>query len=148
MEYRLTWTIDLEADSPEDAARKALAIHRDPQSLATVFDVVDPQDRSVMVDVGQLPPAPRPLEPLPAPLALRYSGDLTSQWWVDCAECAQECNMEMDGASWDEAAVAVLAMGWHLIQRPGPGNTDEAYVCDACYTASPTSTQDDEVCHE
>ena len=37
MEYRLTWTIDLDADSPEDAARKALAIHRDPQSLATVF---------------------------------------------------------------------------------------------------------------
>ena len=58
MEYRVTWTIDLDADSPEDAARLALAIHRNPQSLATVFDVVDPQDRSVMVDVGQLPPAP------------------------------------------------------------------------------------------
>ena len=148
MEYRVTWTIDLEAHSPEDAADQALAIHRDPQSLATVFDVTDAEGRSVVVGVTQLPRPARPLEPLPPSLALRYSGDLTSEWWVDCAECAQECNMEVDGASWDEAEAAVLALGWHLIQRPGPGNTDEAYVCDACYTAASTSMQDDAVSHE
>ena len=145
MEYRITWMIELEAESPEAAARQALAIHRDPQSLATIFDVTDAQGSSaVMVDVGQLPPAPRPVEPLPAPLALRYAGDLASEWWVDCAECGQELNMEMDGASFDEVEAAVFAMGWHLIQRPGPGNTDEAYVCDACYTASLASVQDNQ----
>ncbi|MGD9622303.1 MAG: hypothetical protein AB7G47_19940 [Mycolicibacterium sp.] len=38
-EYRVTWTIDLSADSAEHAARKALAIHRNPVSIATVFQV-------------------------------------------------------------------------------------------------------------
>lgn len=37
--YLVTWQIELEAESPEDAARQALAIHRDPDSAATVFDV-------------------------------------------------------------------------------------------------------------
>ncbi len=37
--YRLTWVIDLDADSPEAAARQALAIQRDPESIALVFDV-------------------------------------------------------------------------------------------------------------
>jgi hypothetical protein len=148
MEYRVTWTIDLDADSPESAADQALAIHRDPQSSATVFTVTDMDDHSVVVGVTQLPPSARPLEPLPPHLTLRYSGDLTSEWWVDCAECARECNLEMDGASWDEAEAAVFAMGWHLIQRPGPGNTDEAYVCDACYTASPDGVPADEASHE
>ncbi|MEV5204381.1 hypothetical protein [Streptomyces sp. NPDC053720] len=38
-EYRVTWTIDLDADSPVHAARKALALHRDRLSWATVFTV-------------------------------------------------------------------------------------------------------------
>jgi hypothetical protein len=38
-QYRVTWDIELDADSPEDAARKALEIQRDPNSIATVFDV-------------------------------------------------------------------------------------------------------------
>lgn len=37
--YRVAWTIDLQAESPEDAARKARSIQRDPHSIATVFDV-------------------------------------------------------------------------------------------------------------
>ena len=37
--YKVTWEIDLEADSPEEAARLALEIHRDPESTATCFDV-------------------------------------------------------------------------------------------------------------
>jgi len=37
--YRVSWVIDIEADSAEEAAREALAIQRDPQSLATVFTV-------------------------------------------------------------------------------------------------------------
>jgi len=39
MEYRVTWTIEVDAESEEDAARKALAIQRDVDSTATVFEV-------------------------------------------------------------------------------------------------------------
>lgn len=39
MLYRVRWEIDLEADTPEEAARQALDIHRDPESMATLFDV-------------------------------------------------------------------------------------------------------------
>lgn len=38
--YTVTWTIDLEANSPVDAARKALEIQRDPGSIATFFTVM------------------------------------------------------------------------------------------------------------
>ncbi|MFE0704956.1 hypothetical protein [Streptomyces sp. NPDC058872] len=37
--YLVTWEIDIEADAPEEAARKALGIQRDPHSTATVFGV-------------------------------------------------------------------------------------------------------------
>jgi hypothetical protein len=37
--YRVTWEIDVEADSHEEAAREALAIQRDPMSHAIVFTV-------------------------------------------------------------------------------------------------------------
>lgn len=52
MEYRVIWTIDLDAESPEDAARKALDMHRDPGSWATHFEVRDPQGRIQEVDLG------------------------------------------------------------------------------------------------
>ncbi len=39
--YRVSWSIDLEAASAEEAARQALAIQRDPESIATVFEVFD-----------------------------------------------------------------------------------------------------------
>jgi hypothetical protein len=37
--YRVKWEIDTEADSPIEAAEKALRIQRDPDSIATVFQV-------------------------------------------------------------------------------------------------------------
>jgi hypothetical protein len=37
--FRVTWEIDLYAASPRAAAEKALEVHRDPSSLATVFSV-------------------------------------------------------------------------------------------------------------
>lgn len=46
--YFLTWTIDIEASSPEQAARKALDIQRDPNSSATVFDVVEHNTKKVI----------------------------------------------------------------------------------------------------
>ena len=45
---RVCWEIDVDATTPLEAARKALAIHRDPESIATVFDV---QYRGKMVRV-------------------------------------------------------------------------------------------------
>lgn len=41
MTYRVTWKIDIDADSPEEAAQKALEIQRDPNSIATVMQVKD-----------------------------------------------------------------------------------------------------------
>ena len=38
-EYLVTWQIEITADTPEDAAREAFMIHRDPDSMATVFEV-------------------------------------------------------------------------------------------------------------
>jgi predicted RNA-binding Zn-ribbon protein involved in translation (DUF1610 family) len=38
-EYRVTWEIDIEAKSPLDAARKALIVQRDKDSIATVLKV-------------------------------------------------------------------------------------------------------------
>jgi uncharacterized membrane protein len=52
MEYKVTWTIDLDADSPEDAARRALEIHRNPESWATHFEVRNRQGRVQEVDLG------------------------------------------------------------------------------------------------
>jgi hypothetical protein len=37
--YRVVWEIDIEAESHREAAEEALAIQRDPQSIATVFSV-------------------------------------------------------------------------------------------------------------
>ena len=36
-EYRVVWEIEVDAESPEDAAQQALRIQRDSSSLATVF---------------------------------------------------------------------------------------------------------------
>lgn len=41
MEYRVTWTIDLDAETHEEAARLALDIQRDSASLAGHFMVID-----------------------------------------------------------------------------------------------------------
>jgi hypothetical protein len=38
-EYHVKWEIDVEAGSPKQAAKKALKIQRDPESIATVFEV-------------------------------------------------------------------------------------------------------------
>lgn len=42
-EYRVTWTIDVDGETPEDAAREARKIQLDPQSTATVYQVTPHQ---------------------------------------------------------------------------------------------------------
>ena len=40
-EYHVEWAIELDADSPREAAQEALTIQRDPDSIAVVFDVIE-----------------------------------------------------------------------------------------------------------
>lgn len=47
--FRVRWEIDLEATDPRDAARRALAIQRDPASTATHFEITPHGD-------GEAPP--------------------------------------------------------------------------------------------
>jgi hypothetical protein len=52
MNYRVLWEIDIfDADSPREAAEKALEIQRKPDSIATVFTVRDETDESAAVDL-------------------------------------------------------------------------------------------------
>lgn len=59
--YRVGWEIDIYADTAEEAARKALAIQRNPASIATVFNVTGgPEPFEQQVDLspehgGELP---------------------------------------------------------------------------------------------
>lgn len=43
-EYRVTWEIDIDTDTPHAAAAKALAIQRNPESIATFFGVTARSD--------------------------------------------------------------------------------------------------------
>ena len=45
------WTIDIVAQSPEEAARQALEIMCDPDSIATWFEVDDETGRSWQIDL-------------------------------------------------------------------------------------------------
>lgn len=53
--YHVTWEIDIEADSPEEAATVARYIQLDPENIATVF-AVDHGDTRTVVDVETDPP--------------------------------------------------------------------------------------------
>lgn len=55
MQYHVTWTIDIEASSAEEAAREALRIQRTSPSDATLFQVretSDPKRPMRFVDLG------------------------------------------------------------------------------------------------
>jgi hypothetical protein len=49
--YKVTWTIELDAKSASDAAKQALEIQRDRESIATVFDVQEPSGNNVTIDL-------------------------------------------------------------------------------------------------
>lgn len=51
MKYRIVWEIDIEASSHKEAAEEALKIQRDPESLATVFDVIGEDGNTVRIDL-------------------------------------------------------------------------------------------------
>ena len=49
-EYTVHWEIDLDAETPYEAAQRALEIQRDPQSIATMFIVEERGGRAVKID--------------------------------------------------------------------------------------------------
>jgi hypothetical protein len=51
--YYVTWSIELDATSPEVAAEQALEIQRDPTSIATVFVVTDADGVETVVDTAK-----------------------------------------------------------------------------------------------
>lgn len=51
MLMHVSWTIEIEANTPWEAAAKALLTQRNRDSTATVFDVVDPQGKQHRVDL-------------------------------------------------------------------------------------------------
>ena len=53
-EYSIVWEIQVSADNPEDAARRALAIQRDPDSTATVFEVNDEFGVETIIDLDEV----------------------------------------------------------------------------------------------
>ncbi len=53
--YFVKWEIEIDADSPREAASKALEIHRNPQSIATVFGVSDKNGNAYQVDLSETP---------------------------------------------------------------------------------------------
>jgi len=53
-DYFIEWTIDLEASTPEEAAREALKIMRDPESAATCFKVYDEDGNPVQIDLTRI----------------------------------------------------------------------------------------------
>ncbi len=51
MEYRVTWTIDIDSESPEEAVRLAREIQLDKDSLATHFEVTGDDGTTQEIDV-------------------------------------------------------------------------------------------------
>lgn len=52
--YVVTWEIDIDGDSPQDAARQAWAHMRAVDSTANVFDVLDAEGGCTRVDLEEL----------------------------------------------------------------------------------------------
>ena len=50
-EYRIHWEIDITAATPLEAAQRALRIHHDSESIATVFDVTDEAGNTQRIDL-------------------------------------------------------------------------------------------------
>ena len=55
--YHVLWEIDLDAESPREAAELALSIMLDSESTATVFDVTDEAGETTRVDLEDTDPA-------------------------------------------------------------------------------------------
>ena len=76
-EYLVTWEINIEAATPEDAARIARQAQTDPGSYATVFDVCRCDDGEIRrVDLTELDQ-----NEAAAALKAREGGGKRRGWW-------------------------------------------------------------------
>lgn len=55
-EYLISWTIDIAAETPLEAAQEALGIQRDLESTATIFECTDEHGVKHEIDVGYVAP--------------------------------------------------------------------------------------------
>lgn len=53
-EYTVTWVIQVSADSPEEAARRAKAKMQNPDTIADVFGVTTPGGDEVVIDLSMI----------------------------------------------------------------------------------------------
>lgn len=65
--FQVAWCIDLESESPVAAAKRALEIHRDPESIATAFIVRSSNGQVTKVDFEELSAEPDSEEEAPPP---------------------------------------------------------------------------------
>jgi hypothetical protein len=49
VEYSIQWNIDLDAASPVKAAKEALKVHRDRESIATIFEVTNKKSGTMFI---------------------------------------------------------------------------------------------------
>lgn len=55
-EYFVRWTVEIDADSAEEAAKIARGMQLDPRSVATMFNVSTNEGDGIYIDVGQMLP--------------------------------------------------------------------------------------------
>lgn len=51
--FKVTWEMDLDAENAREAAQLALAVHRDPSSIATCFEVEDDTGNIEHIDLTE-----------------------------------------------------------------------------------------------
>ena len=56
--YRVTWMIDVEADSPQDAAASARTTQLNPNSIATIFTVQSRDGTALCIDTDDIAAQP------------------------------------------------------------------------------------------
>lgn len=107
-DYLVTWIADIfDAISPEDAAAKALAIQRNPNSIATVFQVQKKGETlSVEIDLSpEDPEVPEDLSDLEDLRPITFSAGLKSisddDLCSDCVNCKfQPCDLSSCSENW------------------------------------------------
>ncbi len=101
---RVRWEIDVDEDTPEAAAVVALAMQRDPESTATVFDITSGDGKTVRVD-------------------LRRSQSLLPALKCDNCGCVYGSEEELDHVFPDIP---------RLLDRIGPGGMVPSGECRVC----------------
>ena len=97
----VTWDIDIDADTVEEAAQKALVIQRNPASTATVFDVTDERGETTRVDLDDS------YEDQGVRVLILLEGGLVQDVLSNSSDLQIEAsvlNMDLEGSDEDEIA--------------------------------------------